>query len=66
MQVNLGHIFALRPRVHAGFNPQSLREAIRVLAGETYTSLDEAARAVAAKAVELSNAKPDRDPLHRH
>jgi hypothetical protein len=65
MQVHLGHIFALRPRVQVSFNPESLREAIRVLAAEKYASLDEAARAVAAKAVELSNTRSARDPFQR-
>lgn len=53
--VNLGHILALRPRAHAGFKPEAFQEAKRLLANETYATIEEAARAVAEKAVELSN-----------
>jgi hypothetical protein len=63
--VNLGHIFALRPRVQGGFNPEAFRDARRALAEEKYASLADAARAVAEKAVELSNAGPGRDPFQR-
>lgn len=62
--VNLGHIFALRPRVQPGFNPEAFRGARRALAEEKYASVAEAARALAEKAVELSNA-PGRDAFQR-
>ncbi|HTO52571.1 MAG TPA: hypothetical protein VMR50_04220 [Myxococcota bacterium] len=54
-EVNLGHIVALRPRTHTGFKPESFQEAKRALADQRFASIEEAARAVAEKAVELSN-----------
>lgn len=53
--VNLGHIAALRPRTHTGFRPEAFQEAKRVLADARYPTIEHAARAVAEKAVELSN-----------
>jgi len=53
--VNLGHILALRSRTHAGFKPEAFQEAKRLLANERYATIEDAARAVAEKAVELSN-----------
>jgi hypothetical protein len=64
-QVNLGHIFALRPRVRTGFSPEAFRDAARALADEKYPTLQDAARAVAEKAIELSNAAPGREPFQR-
>lgn len=64
-QVNLGHIFALRPRVRTGFSPEAFRDAVRALADEKYPTLQDAARAVAGKAIELSNAAPGREPFQR-
>jgi hypothetical protein len=59
--VNLGHVFALRPRVNASFAPERFRRAKDLLAGETYASIPEAARAVAEKALETSReVKPKR------
>ena len=53
--VNMGHIFALRPRVKASFRPDDLLKARRLLDDESYASIEEAARAVANRALELSN-----------
>ena len=53
--VNLGHIAALRPRTHTGFRPEAFQEAKRALADARYPTIEDAARAVAEKAVELSN-----------
>lgn len=64
-QVNLGHVFALRPRVNTGFSPEAFREAVRVLTDERYATLEEATRAVAARAVELSNSGPGGSPFQR-
>lgn len=63
--MNLGHIFTLRPRVQTGFNPESFRDAVRALAGEKYATIQDAARAVAEKALELTNSRPGHDPFQR-
>jgi hypothetical protein len=52
--VNLSHVLALRPRVSASFKADSLREARQLLEDEGYATLEEAARAVAEKALELT------------
>ena len=51
--VNMGHIMALQ--THAGFKAEAFAEAKRALADRRYASIEDAARAVADKAVELSN-----------
>jgi len=63
--VNLGHVAALRPRTHTGFKPEAFQEAKRALVDVRYATIEEAARAVAEKAVELSNESgPDPFPSH--
>jgi len=62
-EVNRGHVFALQPRVNAGFSPQAFDDARRELSDVLYGTIDEAARAVAERALELSNERPDRDPF---
>ena len=64
--VTLEHIFALRNRAHAGFKPNAFQEAKRLLADERYATVDDAARAVAEKAIELSNASHSQEPFDRH
>ena len=56
--VNLGHIFALRPRVATSFKPNDFRTAKQQLDEERYASLSDAARAVAEKALELTTDGP--------
>ena len=56
--VNLGHIFALRPRVVTSFKPNDFRTAKQQLDDERYSSLVDAARAVAEKALELTTDGP--------
>jgi hypothetical protein len=55
LAVNLGHVFALRPRVSTAFRQEDFIAARRLLEGEAYTSIEEAARAVANRALSLSN-----------
>ena len=55
LSVNPGHVFALRPRVGTGFRPQDFAEARRLLDQEEYKSIEEAARAVAERALSMSN-----------
>lgn len=62
-EVNRGHVFALQPRVNAGFSPQAFDDARRELSDVLYGTIDEAARAVAERALELSNERPDREPF---
>lgn len=57
-EVNLGHIFSLRPRVPTSFRQEYFREARRLLDDETFASLQEAARAVVDKALELTRDDP--------
>lgn len=58
--VNLGNVFGLRPRVNTSFRQEDFQTARRVLEEESYATLEEAARAVAEHALELSN-----DPTNR-
>jgi hypothetical protein len=53
-EVHLGHFFALRPRVETSFRPDDLRRAKQALAEERYRTIEDAARAVAEKALELA------------
>ena len=62
-EVNLGHLMALRPRIHVGFKPSAFGDAKRALADERYATIEDAARAVAEKAVEISNEYGGRDPF---
>src|SRR5262249_9582972 len=63
--VNLGHVVALRPRTHTGFKPEAFAEAKRALVDQRFPTIEDAARAVAEKAVELSN-ESGPDPFSTH
>jgi len=63
--VSLGHVMALRPRIHVGFKPSAFMDAKRALVDSRYASIEEAARAVARKAIEISNDSPLPDPFAR-
>jgi hypothetical protein len=54
LAVNLGHIFALRPRVETSFKPGNLETAKHFFRDGSYATIEEAARAVAEKALELT------------
>lgn len=56
--VNLGHVFALRPRVSTSFRPDDFRAARQLLDQESYATIEAAARAVAEKALELTHEGP--------
>jgi hypothetical protein len=64
-EVLLGHVMALRPRIHVGFKPSAFADAKRALVEERYASIETAARAVADKAIEISNASSRQDPFSR-
>ncbi len=49
------NLFSLRPRVNTSFRQEDFLEARRILKDESYGSVEEAARAVAEKALSLSN-----------
>jgi hypothetical protein len=51
LEVNLGHVFGLRPRVNTSFRQNHFVEARRTLAEERFASVEEAARAVAEEAL---------------
>jgi hypothetical protein len=63
--VNLGHVFALRPKVNTSFPKAQFLRARRELVDECYASLDEAARAVAEKALAGANRKPSKHSIGR-
>ena len=50
--MNRGHLFSLQPRVNTAFSPQAFEDARRELADVSYGSIDEAARAVAERALD--------------
>jgi hypothetical protein len=54
LAVNLGHIFALWPRVETSFKPGNLETAKHFFRDDSYATIEEAARAVAEKALELT------------
>ena len=58
LDVNLGHIFALRPRLATSFRPDDLRVARQLLQDESYKTIPEAARAVAERALDLTHDGP--------
>ncbi|HTO70589.1 MAG TPA: hypothetical protein VMR31_12065 [Myxococcota bacterium] len=62
--VNLGHVAQLG--THAGFKLEAFQAAKRVLEGEHWPTIAEAARAVAAKAVEISNEAGGRNGFNGH
>jgi len=55
MSVHLGHVFQLRPRVNTSYRPTDFTTARQLLRDETYASVQEAARAVVEKALELTH-----------
>lgn len=64
-QVNLGHVFALKPRVSTSFKQADFLAARHLLEDESYGSLGEAARAVAEKALALTNDTKSKRGLKR-
>lgn len=58
LAVNLGHVFALRPRVETSFKPGDLNTAKHFFRNESYATVEDAARAVAEKALELTHDGP--------
>jgi hypothetical protein len=62
--INLGHVFALRPRANTSFRPNDFMAAKRALADERYTSVPEAARAVAEEALSLTRGDKTRIDPH--
>ena len=63
--MNLGHLFSLRPRVKTSFRQEDFRAARLSLEDEAYASIEEAARAVANKALELSQEGPPKHGFGR-
>jgi hypothetical protein len=58
MSVNLGHVFSLRPRVSKTFRQADFLTARQLLQDEKYADIEEAARAVAKKALDLTHKGP--------
>jgi hypothetical protein len=58
MNVNLGHIFSLRPRVGTSFRQADFLTARHLLRDESYANVEEAARAVAEKALAMTHEGP--------
>jgi hypothetical protein len=65
LEVNRGHLFALRPRVSTAFRPEDFLAAKRDLAEEKFESIQKAARAVAERALALSNDPKAREATSR-
>jgi len=63
--VNLGHVFALRPRVNTSFPQSEFAKAKAELEDERFASIQEAARAVAEKALENTNRKTGKSGIGR-
>ncbi len=55
LSVNLGHVFSLTPRVETSFQPVDLLTAKHQLQEEGFATIQDAARAVAEKALELAH-----------
>ena len=55
IDVNLGHVFALRPRVSTTFKQSDFLTARHLLQDEAWSTIQDAARAVAEKALSLTN-----------
>jgi len=53
--VNMGHVFALRPRVNTSFRQPDFISARQQLKEDGFESAQEAARAVAEKAIEMTH-----------
>ena len=60
MDVNHGHVFALRPRVNTSFRPNDFMTAKRALREESFDSVSDAARAVAEEALALTRGESNR------
>ena len=58
MSVNLGHLFSLRPRVSKTFRQADFLTARQLLQDEEYANIEDAARAVAEKALDLTHKGP--------
>ena len=65
MRVNLGHISSLRPRVNSSFRQADFLAAKHLLDEEDYASVEEAARAVAEKALEMTQGGPPKRGFRR-
>jgi hypothetical protein len=55
LDVNMGHVFGLRPRLPTSFRPGDFQEARHLLEAESFKDIHAAARAVAEKALELTH-----------
>ena len=55
MSVNIGHVFTLRPRVNTSYRRADFMVARQLLENENYANVQEAARAVVEKALELTH-----------
>lgn len=62
-KVNLGHILSLRPRVSPSFRQADFLTARHLLQDEGYASIEEAARAVAEKALSMTHEGPSKRGL---
>jgi hypothetical protein len=65
MDVTLGHVFSLKPRVNKSFRSNDLSQARRALADRVYADLAEAARAVAEEALSITRGAANRPEKRR-
>jgi hypothetical protein len=62
MDVNMGHVFSLRPRPDTSFRHQDFLTARLQLKDEVYATVQEAAQAVVEKALDLTRGGPQVQP----
>ena len=60
LDVNMGHVFALRPRVTTSFKAGDFSTAKHQLQDDSYSSIQEAAQAVVEKALELTHGEQNK------
>ena len=63
--MNMGHVMILKPRVPKAFRPKDLQEAKLLLQDEAYANIQEAARAVVERALELARKGPPKRGFRR-
>ena len=66
LDVNMGHVFALRPRVTTSFKPGDFQTAKHQLRDEKYDDIQKAARSVVKEALELTHGLRNKGRARRY
>lgn len=64
-QVTLGHVFKVRPKINTSFRPPDFARAKKLLAKESYETIQDAARAVAEEALSLTRGEATKATSHK-